>query len=234
MHDVQYVAIIPARAGSRRLPGKNIRPLGGKPLICHTIEAGLASARLDLIVVSSDIPGIEDIVASYGDARLRAMPRPAELAGDLVTTEAVLLAVLAQLGDPAVKGVVTLSPTSPFRTGALIDQCIERFEATNADAAMTVERMKLRLGRFDETTGEFSLLDPDTPPEMHRLAPSFAENPAVYVTRPDVLAQRGFVIGKRNVAVEVDRITGIDINDSIDFELAEVVYARRNAPARSG
>lgn len=231
---MQYVAIVPARAGSRRLPGKNIRPLGGKPLICHTLEAGLASARLDLIVVSSDIPEIGGIVASYGDSRLRAMARPPELAGDLVTTEAVLLAVLAQLGNPPVKGVVTLSPTSPFRTGALIDRCIERFEASGVEAAMTVERMKLRLGRFDEASGEFALLDPETPAEMHRLAPSFAENPAVYVTRPDVLAQRGFVIGTRNVGIEVDREVGLDINDPLDFELAEVIMARRNQRVRSG
>lgn len=222
---MKYIGVIPARAGSRRLPGKNMRLLAGKPLLQHSIDAALAAKHLDLVVVSTDIPEALALAASYNSPRLVGLARPETLAGDLVTTEAVLLAVLAQLGEPAVEGVVTLLPTSPFRTGALIDQCIERYQQSGADAVLTVQRMKLKLGRLDPETGEFSLLDPETPAEMHRVQPSIADNPAVYVTRPDVLRDGGFVLGKRNVAVEIDRVTALDINDAVDFKVAEAVIA---------
>jgi len=227
-----HLAVIPARGGSKRIPGKNIRLLGGKPLVCYTIEAALGCTRLDKVIVSSDIPEVRELVLGYDTPRLLYVERPAELSGDLVTTEDVLLHVLkAQAAEAPVESLVTLLPTSPFRGSEVIDECMRLFLENGADSVCTFSQDKLKLGRFDPTSRRFSLLDENTPAEMHKIGLTAFDNPSTYVTRPEILAKLKFVLGPNNYGVLIDKFSGIDINDEIDWMFAEAILRAKRRQA---
>ena len=121
------IAIIPARAGSKGLPGKNVRPLCGKPMIAWTIETALSSRYLDEVMVSTDGEEIARIATSLGAAV--PVARPPELATDTATTLAAVEHVLDYYRREQVKEfdlVVLLEPTSPLREDSDIDRMLER------------------------------------------------------------------------------------------------------------
>ena len=129
------LAIIPARGGSKRLPGKNIMPLGGKPLIHWTIEAALASSYVDRVIVSSDEDEILETTRRLGESI--PLPRPAELAQDETPTMPVLHHVIDTIGD-IYDYILLLQPTSPLRTAADIDNMIETGLAKKADYIVSI------------------------------------------------------------------------------------------------
>jgi hypothetical protein len=118
---MSLLAIIPARGGSKGLPGKNIRPLGGKPLLAYSIEAALSCRHVDRVIVSTESQQIADIATRYG-AEVPFL-RTAELAGDKANLGQVVNEVLWRLahGGHAPDMHITLLPTSPFRTLGLMD-----------------------------------------------------------------------------------------------------------------
>ena len=128
-----FLGIIPARGGSKRLPKKNVLNLCGKPLVAWSIEAGLNSSYLDMLVVSSDDDQILDI-ASH--SRVHTLKRPDELATDVASTFDTLKHVLDKIEKHDY--VVLLQPTSPLRTENHIDDAIEFLEAREADAIVSV------------------------------------------------------------------------------------------------
>ncbi|HKW84805.1 MAG TPA: acylneuraminate cytidylyltransferase family protein, partial [Burkholderiaceae bacterium] len=123
----RLLAVVPARGGSKRLPRKNVRPLGGRPLIAWTIEAAHASGVLDDVLVSTDDEEIADAARQCG-AQVPWL-RPAALATDTATSAAVLQHALAwyEAKRGAVSGVVLLQPTSPFRSPASIRGAVASF-----------------------------------------------------------------------------------------------------------
>ena len=221
------LAVIPARANSKRIPGKNLKNLGGKPLICHTIEAALRSRLLDRIVISTDIPAMARIAAKYRSTRLEVLRRAPELCGDRVTTEQVLIDAVEKLGLRGdLEAVVTLLPTSPFRTPALIDGCIRLFRSKKADSVVTMSRRKLKLADLDEKSGRLRIRKEHTPAAMHKVPPTFCENPALHLTRLGVLLRSRYTLGARNYGYEIGRVEGMDINEPLDWILAEAVLKK--------
>jgi len=132
----RVLGLIPARGGSRRLPGKHLRGLGGRPLLAWTVEAGLASRHLDRLVLSSDDPALMALAEELGcEAPFR---RPPELATDGASSEAVVGHAWERL--PGYDILVLLQPTSPFRTGEDIDRLLERLATGGAPACVSVTR----------------------------------------------------------------------------------------------
>lgn len=117
------LAVIPARGGSKGLPGKNIRPILGQPLIAWSIQAALEATAVDRVVVSTDSA---EIAAVARDLGAEVLPRPAGLATDEATTIAVLKHVAAEAPDA--DPFVVLQPTSPVRDRGLIDECVAAYE----------------------------------------------------------------------------------------------------------
>jgi len=121
------VALIPARAGSKGVPHKNIRPLGGHPLLAWSIQAALRSKLIDKVVVSTDSQEYADLAISLGAEA--PFLRPAEISGDRSTDYDFVVHALdwfsAHGGEP--QHIVHLRPTTPLRAPALIDQAIEAF-----------------------------------------------------------------------------------------------------------
>ena len=134
---MSVLGVIPARGGSKGVPKKNIREVGGKPLIAWTIEAALAS-RLDRVIVSSDDDQIIEIARGYGD--LAPFVRPAELASDSARTLPVVQHAVsyveAEHGE--VESVVLLQPTTPLRSAADIDEGLRRMKESGCDSVVSV------------------------------------------------------------------------------------------------
>ena len=139
---MNVLAVIPARGGSKRLPGKNLRPLGGHPLIAWSIEDGLAAKRIDRVIVSTDDPATADVARREG-AEVPFM-RPPALAGDRIADTPVLAHAAGWLSDRedwTADAIVLLRPTTPFRTDDLIDRCIERLIELEADSVRSVRNV---------------------------------------------------------------------------------------------
>ena len=144
------VAIIPARGGSKRLPNKNLRIIGGKPMIAWTIEAALFSKCFKRVVVSTDNDLIAD-AARFSGAEVPFM-RPKELASDTATAMDVALHAIDQLGCPDF--FAFLQPTSPLRTSVHINDAVSKFVAAGTDALISVRRVALRVGCLKWTVRE--------------------------------------------------------------------------------
>jgi len=135
------MVVIPARGGSKRLPGKNLFPFAGKPLIAHTIEQALAVPNIANVVVSSDDDDILRTAREYTDDAILAVQRPAHLARDETTTEAVLLDLLMTLDVDLVywpEIIVLLQCTSPVREPQDIANCIRMIEEDGFDSVLSV------------------------------------------------------------------------------------------------
>ncbi len=139
----KIISIIPARGGSKRIIGKNIIKIGGKPLVYHSIRHSLQSEFIDRTIVSTDDPEIKKIALKYG---AEVFDRPRKYSGDKASTLSVLKNVISQLRtkekyDPDM--VVLLQPTSPIRQEGRIDQAIRLYISKGADMVVSVEERSL-------------------------------------------------------------------------------------------
>jgi len=226
------LALIPARGGSKGIPYKNARLLMGKPLIAYTIEAALQSQYQLRVVVSTDDEEIAE-VARTADAEVPFL-RPAELARDKAPTLPVVqhaLGWLEQHEGYKPDLVVLLQPTSPLRRAEHIDQGIKLLLQTDADSVVSVCEVEHspywmrvldnegRVKPFVEGDHEFSRRQ-DLPP-VYRL------NGALYVTKRRIVMEERCLLGDDVRALVMAREDSIDIDDEVDFLLAELLLKRR-------
>ena len=206
---MKTLAVIPARGGSKGLPGKNIRPIAGKPLLAWSIEAAQRSARLDRVVVSTDDAKIAEVAREW---KCEVMKRPPELASDEATTIAVLTDIAKKAPDA--QTFVVLQPTSPVRDEGLIDECVEAFERGGYDDLATGYYCKFR---------EFGTHNNARRQDYKGF---FYDDGNVYVlTRELVLAGKWFgeKIGKHEIA----KHQNFEIDDEVDFQVLEALLERR-------
>lgn len=232
-----YLGVIPARGGSRRLPGKNLIPLGGRPLIDYTIAAARASRRLTAVVVSTDSPRIARHAAARGVDPQGL--RPAALARHTSPTAGALRDALRkyEAAHGRVDAVVVLQPTSPFRTAAHIDAAVARYESSEADTVTSVRPVRdhpywawLPCGR---RIRPYHSKRKASLPEA-RLPPVYMENGAVYVVARSLVA-RGEIYGRRVVPLVMDGNSSVDIDEAEDLWWAEFLLRRmRRAGAAPG
>ncbi|MBS0157777.1 MAG: acylneuraminate cytidylyltransferase family protein [Nitrospira sp.] len=227
------LGVIPARGGSKSIPLKNIRPLNGMPLLAYTIQTAKQSTFLDRCVVSTDHADIAAVARAHG---AEVIDRPAELATDQAPTEGALLQVLEVLGRQGYRPefVVTLEPTSPFRTTTLIDRCIATaIEQQETDCVLTVTETRKCYGRLVD--GRFEYLFPNQPRRRQEREPLYEESSTVYVTRTTALERDRSVLGRSRVGVVVaDSREALDINEPLDFLIAEAVLTQRRLEEQHG
>lgn len=216
----RVLAVIPARGGSKGLPGKNIKVLAGKPLIAWTIEAALSTAELDRVIVSSDDPDIlETAVACGAEA---PFVRPRELAGDDTPGIAPVLHALDALPE-IYDYVALLQPTSPLRTAgdirAALELCLER----SAPACVSVcEPRHKPWWMFGlDAQGRLSPLFSEVPARRQDMPAVYALNGAVYVARVAWLRQTRAFVGPETAAYCMPPERSLDIDSAFDFRLAE-------------
>jgi CMP-N-acetylneuraminic acid synthetase len=225
------LGIIPARRGSKRLPRKNVRQLGGKPLVAWIIEAARAAKCLDRLVVSSDDPEVLEVASTYG--RSVPLERPADLATD--SSPAIdfvrhALECLPSGGQPF-DAIAILQPTSPFTLSVDIDRTIELLERSGADSAVSVMRLDHAIHPAKLKTLSADRLLPYLEEERGRMAAHdlpdvYVRNCSVYVTRRGAI-ERGQVIGDDCRAYVMPRERSLDINDEQDFLFAEFLLSKQ-------
>lgn len=220
---MEILAIIPARGGSKGIPGKNIKPLAGKPLIAHTIEASLKSKYITRTVVSTEDGRIKEAALAFG---AEVVDRPAELAQDVTKTAPVLLQVLDELEKTGYKPDITvlLQCTCPLRDEKQIDEAFELFFNSDCDSVFAARPMGVThaLWRKNLDGTYEGLYDYRHRPrrqdtDLH--LPMYCETGATYIIRTDVLKEVKDFIGKKP-EVYLNGAIG-DIDAPSDFEYAE-------------
>lgn len=218
------LAVVPARGGSRRLPGKNLRTVAGHSLVAWAVVAARASALVGEVVVSSEDPAILHEGNRYG---ARALLRPVELATDTATTDAVLVHA-ARVMEWRHDFIVCLQPTVPARRPGLIDQCLRHALTTKADSVFTATRLhfvwKLRT-RHEGIRGPWVQANARGRRVMSQAFESidtrWHEDGAVYVTRREWLQDMRTRIGGK---IEVVENSGtVDIDEESDLDIAEAL-----------
>ena len=221
MNGLSVLAVVPARGGSRRVPGKNVREAGGRPLIAWTIAHGKLSRLVDRLIVSSDDEQIIRIARESGAEVPFA--RPAWLAKDDTPGVEPVLHALEQL--PGFDIVVLLQPTSPLRTAEDIDACIERCVQPGVEACVSVAPLAkpIEWTYYVGVDGRMtSIRESPGGPEACVL------NGAVYAARvPSLRASRTFMT-PQTVAYRMPRERSLDIDTEEDFALFEFILKRRS------
>lgn len=225
---MKILGLIPARGGSKGIPGKNIKSLQGKPLLAYTTEAAKASKLLDRVVLSSDDPEI----ISVGKALGIEVPfvRPPELAVDTTSSLEVVQHALQYLKEQGENydAVCLLQPTTPFRPDGLIDEAIEKFEAGNYDALISVREVPAefnphwifenRDGRLQLATGEKQII-----PRRQDLPKAFHRDGAIYITKTSVLLNQNSLYGNRLGYIETTGNPFVNIDTQEDWEKAQKI-----------
>jgi CMP-N,N'-diacetyllegionaminic acid synthase len=223
-----FLAIIPARGGSKRLPRKNILDLAGKPLIAWTIAAGLKSKYIDKVIVTSDDDEILSIAQDSGSAVLK---RPNNLASDKATTFDTIKHAIEKINR--YDYIVLLQPTSPLRDQKHIDAAIELMLDRNADALISVCEMDhspLWSNTLPEDGSMCNFLrDEVVNRRSQELETYYRLNGAIYICKTDKLLEEESFFLKNNVyAYIMDRKSSIDIDEEIDLKIADIIMRGEN------
>jgi CMP-N-acetylneuraminic acid synthetase len=229
------LALVPARGGSKSIPGKNIKPLAGKPMIGYTLEAARECPAIDRIVVSTDSEEIAAVARTFA-AEVPFM-RPAELAGDLVTDLPVFQHALAWLSheqrfEPSI--IVHLRPTAPLRRSSHITAGIEQLLATNADSVRSICRAKQHPQKMWAMRDRYlvpfiansGFVEPYNMPRQ-QLPPAYVQNGSVDVAWRRTILELGSMTGTRIAALEMEPAESVNIDDELDFRMAELLLAAR-------
>jgi|LauGreSBDMM110SN_4_FD.fasta_scaffold54137_1 CMP-N,N'-diacetyllegionaminic acid synthase len=236
---MRILALIPARGGSKRLPGKNSRLLGGKPLINWSIEAILGISAVCDILVSTDDSEIAEIAKQAG----ASVPwlRPTNLSTDTASTVDVALHTLDwyETNFEKVDGLLLLQPTSPFRNRKLIELGIGLFSAPDFLPVVGVTPVK------DQTTWVIAKDEEYIEPFFYEdrlntakpnLLPTHLINGSFYLISPtDLRKNRSFILSKSLPLIVKSPIESLDIDTDLDFKIAEsiarekIIYFKSNA-----
>ena len=234
----RVVAIIPARAGSRGIPGKNLATVGGRSLVSRSVRSATEAHLVDTVVVSTDG---DDIAAAAEAAGALVVRRPDELSGDLASSESALLHALDALAargiDPEV--VLFVQATSPFTAPAELDAAVGRVLAGDADVVLAAVASHAFLWRTGPD-GEAEAVNHDAAvrPRRQDRTPEYRETGAFYALRTTGFRTAGHrFFGRVELAI-VDPAGAIDIDDPLDLATADALAplldsrdAARTAPA---
>lgn len=229
---LKALGIIPARGGSKRAPGKNVRLLNKKPLICYTIEASQKSGELDRLIISTDHAPTAEICKRAG-AEVPFL-RPAELAQDDTPDRPVLLHAIKSLRDNedyVCDAVVLLRPTTPFKTPSVIDEAIRMLYETGADSVRTVARVDgvqhpYWMFKMDHDRRARSFVTDVTLERYFQrqlLPPVYRLNSVVDVIKTEIVLNHDKLYGDDMRLFEVPEHISLDIDTELDFKLCEIV-----------
>lgn len=216
-----FLAIIPARGGSKRLPRKNLLELVGKPLISWSIEAGLQSKHIDKVIVTSDDEEILNISRKFATDILK---RPKELASDTATTVDVIKHTIENVGS--YDYIVLLQPTSPLRNFKHIDEAIELLKTKETDAVISVCEMDHSPLWSNTLPADGSMVNFKHESAIGKrsqdLEKYYRINGAMYICKTEKLLEEESLFLSDNIfAYVMSRENSIDIDEEIDFKIAE-------------
>jgi CMP-N-acetylneuraminic acid synthetase len=217
----KIVALAPMRHHSERVPGKNYRPLAGKPLYQHILQALLTCPEIDQVVVDTDSPVIMQGL-QHEFPQVMIIERPEHLRADTIPMNDILLHDTAQV--PADFYLQTHS-TNPLLRPETISKAIQRFLADypSHDSLFSVTRLQTRL--YDHQ-GQPINHDPAVLLRTQDLPPVYEENSCIYIFTRENLATRRNRLGQRPLLFEIDPAEAWDIDDELDFEITDFLMKK--------
>lgn len=223
------LAIIPARAGSKGIPGKNIRLLCGRPLIAWSIESALRSTSIDRVVVSTDSHEIATIALSYG----ADVPfiRPDELSGDKATTESAMLHCISWLGEHegySPDYTTLLQPTSPIRSIDSIDNAFSRLKEESGNSLLSVSEFWHFLweGR-SKPQANYDFFKRPRRQDIGDEDLKYKENGSIYITETSGLQASGNRLSGKIVLSEMSEEESFEIDTLLDWLIVETILNAR-------
>jgi CMP-N,N'-diacetyllegionaminic acid synthase len=222
----RVLAVIPARGGSKGLPGKHLLSVDGRPLIAWTIDAALQSRAIDRAVLSSDDEAIRSVARHLGcDV---PFARPEHLASDNAASLDVVLHALDEL--PGFDTVMLLQPTSPLRTAADIDAAYQLFQSAGATSCVSVapvEQNPYWMFRLRDDQRLDPLLPQPAPANRRQdLPPIFALNGAIYIADVATLRCDRRFVSEQTIAYVMPIARSIDIDSAADFHAFRVLVTK--------
>jgi N-acylneuraminate cytidylyltransferase len=230
MDNIQILTIIPARGGSKGIPGKNICLLNGKPLLAYTIEHAKNASLINRIIVSTDDPDIAEVALVNG---AEVVWRPEAISGDKASSESALIHTLDHLWEEEQYKpdlVVFLQATAPIRQTDDIDCAVQKLQAENADSLLSVVRVYSWLWRILDSQPQSFNYDYTNRPRRQDRPSEYNENGSIYIFKPWVLRQFNNRLGGKIALYEMDAWSNMDIETVEDLELAVWVLARKASP----
>lgn len=222
------IAIITARGGSRRIPGKNIKSFCGKPIIAYSIEAALQAGCFDKVMVSTDSDKIADIAKKCG-AEVPFL-RSSQNADDHATTADVIAEVLdtyAQRGEHYDR-FLCLYPTAPFVTAQRLREAVQKMEETGADAVVPVVRFSFPPQRgFILQEGKLAYKWPQFRSSRSQdLEPFYHDAGQFYLVKEEAFRREQTVVPAWTVPIILPETQVQDIDNPDDWEIAEIKFRR--------
>lgn len=219
--DGRVIAVIPARGGSKGVPGKNVRRIGGVPLVVRAIEACRLSGSVDIVSVSTDDDSIADLAHRSGAT---VVDRPMSLAGDTATSESALLHALDELGAEDGDVLVFVQCTSPFIPPDRLAEAVRSVVADEFDSIFSgVESFEFLWRRSEN--GSTVGVNHDHAVRLRRQdrSPDFRETGAFYVMKVDGFRRAGHRFFGRVGVVAVPSWTAVEIDEPADIDLASAL-----------
>ncbi len=222
--NMEMVAVIPARGGSRGVPRKNIKLFCGKPLIAWSIEALLGSKSVSSVWVSSDDEEILQVAQDYG---ARTIIRPAEISGDMATSESAWLHALEYIQDQGVsiELLVAVQATSPIRESDDFDKAIKYFYENSLDSLFSATLIEDRFVWEKNDTNDYVSVTYDWRMRARRqdLKQRYLENGSFYILKPELLEKTNNRLGGKIGAFLMDSYKQFQIDSEEDFKFCQYI-----------
>lgn len=227
MNPENILVVITARGGSKGIPGKNIKPLCGKPLLLYSIDAARSIAPDNRICLSTDSEEIAQVAKGYG----LSVPfmRPAELSTDTASSDSVLKHALnfwSENYGTTIDAVVLLQPTSPFRTKQHLTEALALYDD---DVDMVVSVSEAAANPYydcyeEDADGYLKLSKGEIRPVRRQEAPkAWQTNGSIYIINPHSLRTKTLSTFTKLRKYEMDKVYSIDLDTMIDWKLAEIL-----------
>lgn len=217
------LAIIPARGGSKGIPGKNLRPIAGKPLIAWSIEQALAAKSVTDVVVTTDAEDIAEVARQFG----ASVPflRPVGLATDTAPTEPAMLHALVEMEKR--KGrfdqLLLLQPTSPLRLPGTIDNAVAAFFAAKADSLLGVVESHAFFWQDNPVRSDYDVYNRPRRQDIAEKDRKFRETGALYITDRDCFVQTGNRLCGNVALFKMQESESWEIDSLADFHIVETL-----------
>ncbi len=239
-HEVKTImlAIIPARGGSKGLPGKNIKELMGKPLIAYTIEAALNSSVISRVIVSTDDEKIASVAKKYG-AEVPYI-RNSELASDSASAIDVYIDAIQRLEiENKTDPFMVLLPTVPFRTSKNIDEAYDLFNKKKARTLISVVEAKTPASWYLDINKDGTVqscgygLEKGTVLNRQENKKNYIPNGAIYILDYELLKKERTYYCEKTIPYIMDGKSSVDIDSIEDFEYAEYLLQNKIVKEKS-
>jgi N-acylneuraminate cytidylyltransferase len=219
----KFLIIIPARGGSKGVPRKNLRTVGGHPLIEWSIRSGQESHHSKAVVVSTDDDEIAQIATLAGSL---VVSRPAHLATDTSQTELTIAHVLDVVTDAdSYSHIVLLQPTAPIRRVGLVDQAIEKMTHDCSDSLVGVVESSpfIWKGSTGNASPEYDVTQRPMRQSFAASDLSYRETGNIYITTADAFRNSGCRVSSKTSLFVLNTAEGLDIDTEFDIELADTL-----------